>query len=84
MPEQVSDVPHIDAGAGSEAVLRVLNQHGITKTLAKQAIDITREKGAFTIFSVVDALTKLSVKIAHPGDRTQADERAGRLLALAR
>jgi len=71
-------------GADSEAVLKVLNQYAITKTLAKQALDIAREKGAFTIFAVVDALTRLSAKIPQAGDRAEADERAGRLLALAR
>lgn len=70
-------------GADAEEVLKVLNQRGITRTLAKQALDIAREKGAFTVFSVVDALTRLSGKLANAGERAEADEKAGRLLALA-
>ena len=70
-------------GNDADDVLKVLNQQGITKTLAKQALDIAREKGAFTVFSVVDALTRLSGKLTNAGERTEADERAGRLLALA-
>jgi hypothetical protein len=70
-------------GGDADEVLKVLNQQGITRTLAKQAIDIARERGAFTVFAVVDALTRLSGKLAHAGDRAAADERAGRLLTLA-
>lgn len=61
----------------------MLQQQGITKTLAKQALEIARQRGRFTIFAVVDALTRLSAKISHAGDRAEADEKTGRLLALA-
>jgi len=52
-------------------------------SLAKQAVEIARRHGGFTIFAVVDALTRLSAKIAHAGDRAETDEKTGRLLALA-
>jgi hypothetical protein len=70
-------------GPTGDEVLQVLQRHGITKTLAKQAVEIARRHGGFTIFAVVDALTRLSAKIAHAGDRAETDEKAGRLLALA-
>jgi hypothetical protein len=63
--------------------MQVLQRHGITKALAKQAVEIARRHGGFTIFAVVDALTRLSAKIAHAGDRAETDEKAGRLLSLA-
>ncbi len=70
-------------GTSADEVLKVLGQYDITRTLAKKAVEIAREKGAFTVFAVVDALTRLSAKFAHAGERAEADERAGRLLALA-
>jgi len=70
-------------GPTGDEVMQVLQRHGITKTLAKQAVEIARRHGGFTIFAVVDALTRLSAKIAHAGDRAETDEKTGRLLALA-
>ncbi len=70
-------------GPTGDEVMQVLQRHGITKTLAKQAVEIARRHGGFTIFAVVDALTRLSAKIAHAGDRAETDKKAGRLLALA-
>ena len=59
------------------------NQRGFGKALAKQAIEIARQQGGLTVFAVVDALTRLSASLKNAGDRAEADERAGRLLALA-
>ena len=70
-------------GADADEVLKVLATKGITRTLAKEALDIARQHGRFTIFAVVDALTRISGRLQHAGDRADADEKAGRLLALA-
>ncbi|MBI1827243.1 MAG: DUF932 domain-containing protein [Planctomycetes bacterium] len=70
-------------GPDSESVLKVLQERGITRTLAKDAVELARRKGRFTIFAVVDALTRLSAKLPHAGERAEADEKAGRLLTLA-
>lgn len=69
-------------GADADSVLEVLQERGITRTLAKKALDIARQKGRFTVFAVVDALTRLSAKLPHAGDRAEADQKAGRLLTL--
>lgn len=61
--------------------LKALCKQGITRSLAKAALDIAKERGAFTIWSVVDALTKISQK-SNAGDRTEADEKASKLLSL--
>ena len=46
-------------------------------------MEIARAQGGFTIFAIVDALTKLSQKVQHAGDRTELDVKVGQLLALA-
>jgi hypothetical protein len=71
-------------GEDAEEVLKILAREGIGRGLAKQAVELAREEGCFTIFSLVDALTRLTPQV-HPwiGDRTEADERVSRLLALA-
>jgi len=70
-------------GGDAEEVMKKLAERGITRTLAKQAVEIARRKGRFTIFCIVDALTRLSGGLNYAGDRTEADEKASRLLALA-
>ena len=45
--------------------------------------ELAQQQGAFTIFALVDALTKLSQRTVYAGDRTELDTRIGQLLALA-
>lgn len=70
-------------GTDAEEVEKVLAQSGITRTLAKKAMEIAREQGRFTIWSMVDALTRLAREQPNAGDRTEADQKAASLLALA-
>lgn len=70
-------------GTEDEDALKLLGQYGINRSLAEEAIRVAKSQGAFTIFAVVDALTRLSQRIEFAGDRTQADIRASQLLALA-
>ncbi len=67
----------------AEEALKLLQKHGVTKSLAKEATEVARAKGAFTIFAVVDALTRLSARLTYTGDRAAIDEKASSLLALA-
>jgi hypothetical protein len=60
-----------------------LNQKGVNRTLGKKALEIAREKGRFSVFSLVDALTPLAGEMEFIGDHTLADEKAAGLLALA-
>ena len=53
------------------------------QALAKRAIESARQRGRFTIFAVVDALTRLSGEMKYAGDRAEVDAKAGKLLALA-
>ena len=70
-------------GADSDEVTKVLAAEKIPRHLIKDAMEIARAQGGFTIFALVDALTKLSQKVQHAGDRTELDVKVGQLLALA-
>ena len=70
-------------GDDAEAVAKVLFRHGIPRDFAKEALKLAEEAGRFTVFSLVDALTRVAGRCRNAGDRTELDERAGRLLALA-
>lgn len=71
-------------GADDEDALKLLARHDIPRALAKEALDIARRDGRLTIFSVVDALTRISGNLSYIGDRTDLDAKASRLLALAK
>lgn len=70
-------------GTDAEEVAKRLGEEGIPRNLIKDAMNIAREQGGFTIFSLVDALTRLSQNTKTVGDRTELDTKIGRLLALA-
>ncbi len=68
-----------DAEEAYKAVMRT----GVGQRLAKQAVELARQQGRLTIFSMVDALTRLSGKIINAGDRNEMDRQVGQLMALA-
>jgi len=70
-------------GSDAEEVTKVLSAEKIPRGLIKDAMEIARAQGGFTIFALVDALTKLSQKSMYAGDRTELDARIGQLLAMA-
>jgi hypothetical protein len=70
-------------GGDADEVLKVLNERGISKKLAKEALEIARQRGGFTIFALVDALSRLAGRVANAGESSEADTRASALLALA-
>lgn len=70
-------------GTDAEEALKALQKHGFSRALAQQALDIAKSQGRFTIFAVVDALTRLAGRLPNAGDRIEADEKAAALLALA-
>jgi len=69
-------------GDDAEEAFKELTKNGIARNVAKEALTIAQEKGRFTVWSVVDALTRLSQKSQYAGDRTEADQRAAQLLTL--
>jgi len=70
-------------GDEAEEVIKVLQREGIPRNVAKEAAECAKKQGAFTIFALVDAITRMGRKIENAGERTEMDARAGRLLALA-
>ncbi len=70
-------------GDDCEDVLKLLQDKGIQKKLGTEALEIAKQKGAFTVFSVVDALTQLASKVQNAGDRTAMDIKSSSLLSLA-
>ncbi len=70
-------------GDDTDDVLKLLAKQGLTQSLAKEAVEVARSQGALTIFSIVDALTRIAGKRKFAGERTEVDQRASALLALA-
>ena len=70
-------------GEDAEEVLSVLTRAGILRGLAKEALRIADGRGRFTIFAVVDALTRLAGELPNAGNRTELAQKASALLSLA-
>lgn len=70
-------------GTDPEDVSKVLAANKIPANLVTEAMEIARQQGGFTIFAMVDALTKLSQRTRYAGDRVELDARIGQLLRLA-
>jgi hypothetical protein len=70
-------------GDDADEVRAALSKVGVSRSLGRQAIEIARQQGRFTVFNMVDALTRLSRQIVNAGDRTIVDQQAGNLLTLA-
>ena len=68
-------------GEDAEEAMKALTKAGIARGLAKQALELAEKKGRFTIFSLVDALTRLAGECEFAGERTDADQKASALLA---
>lgn len=69
-------------GDSADDVMKVLQERGIQKTMAKEALKLAEQQGKFTVFSLVDALTRLAGQKENAGDRTEADIKGSSLLAL--
>lgn len=70
-------------GSDAAEVAKKLAGNGIPANLARDAIEIARQQGRFTIFALVDALTRLTQNAKYAGDRAEADAKVATLLALA-
>lgn len=70
-------------GSDADEVAKTLLENGIPRNLSLKALEIAKEQGAFTIFSIVDALTRLSQQTRFAGDRAAVDAKVGGLLELA-
>jgi predicted urease superfamily metal-dependent hydrolase len=70
-------------GDDADEVLKVLAQKTIPRSLEKKALEIAQEQGRFTVFALVDALTRLCRDIENAGERMEADQKVAKLLELA-
>lgn len=70
-------------GEDAEEVGKVLAREDLPKGLIKDALTLAQSQGAFTIFAIVDAFTRLSQNVKYAGDRAELDQKIGQLLALA-
>lgn len=70
-------------GKDAEEFEKALRQRGIPATVAKKTLEIIPPWQDFTVFSAVDALTRLARDERNAGARIEADARAASLLALA-
>jgi len=70
-------------GSDADEVLKNLASEGIPRGLAAKATELAQQSGRFSIFSLVDALTRLAQEIRYAGDRVEIDAKAATLLALA-
>jgi len=63
---------------------KLLLKNGIPRSHVTKAVKLIADEGKpFTIWSMVDALTRLSGEISFAGDRTVADQKTSTLLSLA-
>ncbi len=63
--------------------LREIPKFDLRESLLTEALASARHQGRLTVFSIVDALTKLSQRVRYAGDRLELDRQAARLLTLA-
>lgn len=79
--EVIKKAMNTTLGTEDEDVLKALGKHGVGKALAKEALEIARRNGRFTIFALVDAITRIGARATNAGDRVEIDAAAGPLLA---
>ncbi len=65
-------------------VAKTLQRQGIPAKLGKEAIERVAASGdGFTIFALVETLTRMSQAVTYAGARTELDQKVSQLLALA-
>ena len=67
-------------GQDAEEVAKALSKNGVRRKLAAAAIESAARQGSFSVFTLVDALTRLSQQQDHAGERLEADQSAAALL----
>ncbi len=70
-------------GEDAEEVRKLLGKQGISSRLAQKIVEIVEEKASYSVFSIVDAMTRIAGRYENAGDRLIVDQKAGSLLSLA-
>lgn len=81
--EVLQKAMHTRLGSDAEEVAKELGKRGIPQHYIKDALEIARAQGGFTIFALVDALTRLTQRVTFAADRAEADFKVAQLLSLA-
>ncbi len=79
----VSRAMQTDLGHDADTAYTALLDRGFARHYAKQALEIAGAGRRFTIFALVDAMTRLAGKLDFAGDRAELDQKASSLLSLA-
>ena len=74
---------HTPLGADAEQVTEALRKQGIGPRLAAQAIELVPPWQSYSVFSIVDSLTRIAGRNHNAGDRLLLDQKAASLLSLA-
>ncbi len=70
-------------GEDAEEVHKLLAKHGVPSRLAEQVVQLVGPHTPYTLFGVVDALTRIAGRYENAGDRLVVDQKAASLLSLA-
>lgn len=74
---------HTRLGSDADEVMKALTKQAIPQNFIKEAMAIAETQGGFTIFALVDALTRLTQRVTYAADRTEIDAKVAGLLSLA-
>jgi hypothetical protein len=74
---------HTRLGSDAEEVMKELSKHDIPQHYIQDAMEIARTQGGYTIFALVDALTRLTQRVNFAADRAVIDAKVAGLLTLA-
>ncbi len=55
----------------------------LAPALAEQVVQLTEQQASFSVFGIVDALTRIAGRYENAGDRLLVDQKAASLLSLA-
>ena len=70
-------------GNDAEEVRKTLAKHGVSSRLAEQVVQVAEQQASFSVFGIVDALTRIAGRYENAGDRLVVDQKAASLLSLA-
>jgi hypothetical protein len=70
-------------GEDAEEVVKTLAKHGVSSRLAEQVEQVAASQASFSVFGIVDALTRIAGRDENAGDRLVVDQKAASLLSLA-
>ncbi len=70
-------------GEDAEEVRKTLAKQGVSSRLADQAIELVAPWETYSVFGIVDALTRIAGRLENAGDRLLVDQKAASLLSLA-